>query len=314
MEKREHDYYQDLLMSVVFDLEKFPNKSGMEGVAYFIDENFVVKELTENDYHSYADFEQYCRELQNFHKKGYNFPEIYAWTRIPKEYLNSSRDKYYILEEFIKGKQLYYTGIRQSYDECKDLCSFYEFQDAVYNRSGNLYKEIIERYIKYYIDINERLEASADKVFEDFALSDFNMMKEHTIGNVDVQESNLLFEDNTNRIVLIDNAFIDNSWLKYSDDQLKRKVMKDGLEIMAGNFYGLTKGAYYKDRWTDFDKLYLKHKKTSEEALRKLIKVINKTLNPIFDDKNEFTCCREYIRNVVDWEKLDDICEMLQRQ
>ena len=302
MDKKQQQIYDNLLLSVVFNLKDFPHKSGQEGTAYFIDDNFVVKEIygSQEGFFAYENFERYCKELIAFKKQGCPIPEIYSWTMLPKKLFkpvgNLHFDRYYILEERVKGKELFSKFLADTYDDCKDFCSKKEFDEAILSRDGQLYKRIVESYLEYFVKTNEQLDALPESVIENFVLSDYLMMKEQKFGTVDMHNANVFFDGEQFRV--IDSSFVENFFAGYSDEKVRAIVMKDVLRLLAGNERGLFCASMNTRKWKDLEVLYAKHKKTSTSVMKKFINVTNRVLKPVFRDDMDYFNSRDFIRLV----------------
>ena len=72
------DNYHENLLNAIPYLSNFSKVNGGEGVAYFLDENFVVKEYLDSDNWDMFDrvFESYCKEMQLYAEMGFNVPKI----------------------------------------------------------------------------------------------------------------------------------------------------------------------------------------------------------------------------------------------
>ena len=77
--------YYEKLLSVIPDLRSYNSACGGEGVAYFLDDKFVVKEYAAADDWDMFDqvFDVYCEEMQRYAEMGYKVPKIYAWVKVP---------------------------------------------------------------------------------------------------------------------------------------------------------------------------------------------------------------------------------------
>ena len=99
------DGYNEMLLNAIPHLNSCHKINGGEGVAYFLDGDFVVKEYRDTDNWQMFDvvFSSYCEEMQRFAEQGYNVPKIYAWIKLPNlgHYPSGqpNKYKYYILEE-----------------------------------------------------------------------------------------------------------------------------------------------------------------------------------------------------------------------
>ena len=94
--------YNLILLNAIPQLSQCKKASGVEGVAYFLDDNFVVKSYHAIKYWERFDkvFGLFCREMQSI-ADVYNYPKIYAWEKIPNimYYTGKAENKYdyYIL-------------------------------------------------------------------------------------------------------------------------------------------------------------------------------------------------------------------------
>lgn len=316
MDKKQQEIYDNLLLSVLFELDKYPKKSGQEGTAYFIDDNFVVKEILGEDSGAlgYDGFEVYCQELAHFHKKGYAVPEIYSWAMLPKSFFEKSRfNRFYVLEERIPGRRLFLETISHSYELCEDICSKEEYEAAILSKEGNLYKEMVQRYLNDYIERNEQIESMSSKNLENFILSDYNMTKNHTNGMVDLHAGNVLFDGK--KMTIIDNGFMENFLGRAKDSVVRQGVMRDMLRLMSGNSNGLYYGEYLSNKIEGVSELYLKHKKLAFVNAEKFIKKTNELLSPVFYGTNNFDYAnsRDFIRSIANNEDEKKLISMLQR-
>ena len=169
MEKLRQDIYDNILLSAVFELDKFPKKSGQEGTAYFVGDDFVIKEILgdQESFYNYQNFEKYCKELAAYHEQGFDVPAIYSWTMLPKTMFEKTRfDRYYILQERVKGRDMFAHGISYTYDDCKDFCDKNEFDAAMLSQKGELYKKIVLTYLENCLIMNQQLEALPESVIE----------------------------------------------------------------------------------------------------------------------------------------------------
>lgn len=314
MDKKEQNVYDNLLLSTVFELDKFPQKSGQEGTAYFIGDNFVIKEIRgmQDSMFSYENFEKYCKELQECHKQGLAVPEIYSWTMLPSNmFKNATLDRYYVLQERIKGTDVFAHGISSSYDLHQDYCSRKEFNDAVLTKRGNLFKKIVYTYLNNYFELAEKLDAMPENLVENFVVSDYRMMKDLRYGAVDVHSANVLF--NGDRLIIIDNGFMENFFATYNDEKLRQITMKDVLRILSGSLNSMACSAYYQSKWPDLAVLHSKHKKACASTMKKFINVTNKTLHPVFNDDMEYYNSKDFIHQVMEGKEVEETINMLQR-
>ena len=203
--------YDELLFNAIPFLKSLPCHWGGEGVAYFLGDNFVVKEYSDSsnwERFEYV-FDAYCKEIQSFAQQGFNVPQIYSWLRVPnKNYSNSknaNRFNYYILEERVPGRNLYYGFLEDFYPVCRDLFDEKEYNEVVYSPESNLemFDEIIKAYVKDYIQMNEFLLSVPENELAKFIVDSFNMHTESLFGDIDLFPSNIIV--NNDKLTLIDN-------------------------------------------------------------------------------------------------------------
>ena len=314
MEKTHPNLYDEILLSAVFELDKFPKKSGQEGTAYFIDENFVIKEMMgdQDSFFKYENFEKYCRELQDFHKKGLAVPEIYSWTMLPKTMFKNSRfDRYYVLQERVKGKEMMNKGLSYSYEDCKDFCSREEFNGAILSQEGELYKKIVLTFLENSLRMNEQLAELPESVIENFILSDYEMMRNEEYGAVDMHSGNVLFDGK--KLTVIDNGFIENFFATYNDEKVRQIVMKDILRLMSGNLTSLAFGAMVQKKVPEAKPINKKHKVVCTKVMKRFVNSTNRLLHPVFHDDMEYVNSVDFIKSVADKEDEEEILSMLQK-
>ena len=91
--------YDSLLSNVIPHLKEFPKHEGGEGIAYFLNEQFVVKEYYIPPKEFLKKFDEFCLTLQKFADNGIKTPKIYAWTKRLKS--GDKTPHYFILQERI---------------------------------------------------------------------------------------------------------------------------------------------------------------------------------------------------------------------
>lgn len=314
MDKKQQEIYDNLLLSAVFDLGTFPKKSGQEGTAYFVGDDFVIKEIMgdQESFYNYQNFEKYCKELCDYHAQGLDVPAIYSWTMLPKTMFEKSRfDRYYILQERIKGRDMFAHGIGYSFDDCKGFCSKKEFDAAMLSREGELYKKIVLTYLGNCLMMNEQLEALPESVIENFIMSDYQMMKTSEYGAIDMHSGNVLFDGK--KLTVIDNGFMENFFARFQDEKLRQIVMKDMLRILSGNLHSLAFACMVKKKVPESMEYYQKQKVSSKRVVKRFVSATNRLLSPVFQNDFEYKNACDFIRNVVDGEDEKEIVAMLQK-
>ncbi len=195
--------HASMLKASLKNLNEFSFLSGAEGRVYFVDDNFVIKVYnmgTETKY-----FNEFCTEIKGFADRGYNVPKIYAWTTEKYDKYNSNL---YVLEERIKGKNIFMQNIAQIYANCKNFCSKDEFAATVLERDNNaeLFSYILREYLKEYINVNEQLLALPEEEVEKFILSEYKMGTKAHYSWIDVHPKNVMFDGK--KLTHIDNKYM----------------------------------------------------------------------------------------------------------
>ena len=314
MEKLRQDIYDNILLSAVFELDKFPKKSGQEGTAYFVGDDFVIKEILgdQESFYNYQNFEKYCKELADYHEQGFDVPAIYSWTMLPKTMFEKTRfDRYYILQERVKGRDMFAHGISYTYDDCKDFCDKNEFNAAMLSQKGELYKKIVLTYLENCLIMNQQLEALPESVIENFIMSDYKMMKTEEFGAVDMHSGNVLFDGK--KLTVIDNGFMENFFANYRDERIRQIVMKDMLRLLSGNFDSLAFACMVRKKVPEAMEYHQKQRVSSKKVIKRFVSATNRLLSPVFQDDFEYQNVCDFIGNVVDGEDEKEIVAMLQK-
>ena len=188
---------QHLLMSAIPMLPDVPTKAGNEGQIFYVSKDVIVKK-----YFSKIDkpevlttlFNKYCDECEEFWKKGYKLPRIYAWTMVSKP--DHSGFDYYLLEEQVPGRELFFSNIMKMYEqEFKDHMTKDEFAGAVENPEANsrAYEKILHSYVHDFLDMNERIESMSDVEIDRFLEDIYKMFVECEYAIPDVHARNVLY-------------------------------------------------------------------------------------------------------------------------
>ena len=300
--------YDKILADAIPALSTFDKLAGGEGVAYFLNDKFVVKEFLnlENSNVLNIAFDAYSKEMKNFKKMGYSVPEIYSWVRVPVKSKNRREmDKFFILEERVVGRELYFGFIEDVYSLVKNLCSKKEFYSAVDRPDENieLFSMIATEYIRDYIQMNEFIEALPEDVLEKFIIEAFNMYVIGRVSAPDIFPSNILVDGH--KLTIIDNKIADRDGL----DEEYMATDSDGFDDIetAHNFIisNLLNLFIYNEYISDYnngllysledkdavkvDNLVRQNVKVCEAAILKIVKVMNNCLdNPALTNKNLF--------------------------
>ena len=188
---------QHLLMSAIPMLPDFKSKAGNEGQIFYVSKDIIVKK-----YFSKIDkpevltglFNKYCDECEEFWKRGYKIPRIYAWTMVSKP--DHSGFDYYLLEERVPGRELFFSSIMKMYEqEFKDHMSKDDYANVVQNPENNSreYEKILGSYVHDFLEMNERIESMSDADIDRFLEDIYKMFVESEYAIPDVHARNVLF-------------------------------------------------------------------------------------------------------------------------
>ncbi len=306
--------YDNLLLSLIPQVSKMKYKSGSEGVAYFVDENFVIKEISfcfENDESDkyINSFNLFCQEIKGFFDKGFAVPQIYSWVGL-KDCDNSVN--FYILQERVKGEHLFEIYLEDIFYHCSNFCGIDEFNEALKNRSGSLYQKIVETHLKHFIETDEKLLSMSDVELERYILSHYGMIKTRQYSWVDVHSGNVLFDGN--KLTIIDNSFaLNNPNIQYRN--AKSLVLTDTIDIFLDHaeFLDFVNEDYLK-QFDSFGSLIIQNKNIAAEALKRFINKINYVVEPVIKSKAEYVVMRYELKKLFGTQKTEELLSEVQKE
>ena len=287
--------FQMMLFNLLPHLENYTQKSGGEGTAYFVGDEFVVKkfESTKNNFVSQTAFSAYAEEMQKFAHQGYHVPQIYAWLSIPKGF---DTFDFYILEEQVKGRQVYTGFLSESCHLFEDFCSKLQFQKLLLMPEIDMpmFEEIFRRFVGDYVMMNEMLLDMNENTLEKFFLDIDGMFKGSKISIPDVYHGNVFVNDSG--LCLIDNRVVPSDiQLTYEDLSSQDFTISRSLQLLDINEVAWKDYLNYKIQ--DFSSmakvetlnLSSRHEMLTKCLIEKFIKVLNRTFdNPTVSCKEEF--------------------------
>ena len=197
----------EMLLEMIPKLKRFRHLSGSEGTAYSVGESLIVKEYDKVANRDLLDsiFEAYCDESRAFAEKGYLLPQIYAWTKIPakKSFLIPTEDRYFVLEEKVKGRELFFGKLEQLYYLFDEEYSYRRFAKILNNPELDikLYHQIVKSYIADFIRVNSFIEAMPESELEHFIMSIYKMYESAEYSIPDINRRNVLMTDKGLRII-----------------------------------------------------------------------------------------------------------------
>lgn len=220
--------YQQMLLGIIDNLSNYPFKQGGEGFAYFIDDNYVLKQfiiesgdLREFMFENY--FNQYCKEIQHFANLGYDIPKIYAWASLPTTnsainfaYLKKrgwqSADErypsvsYYILQQRAAGRELFCSDLDSEYTNFGKTLSEDEY-GIIINRKHDSkeFKSIFTDYINDFKFMNLVTQSLPQEVIDKIVTDAYNIYLHGQYSTPDIYACNMFI--NLSKLMLIDQNF-----------------------------------------------------------------------------------------------------------
>lgn len=270
--EEERAYYQAMLQELIPNLDKFSYLCGAEGRAYFIDDNFVVKQLVISE--SYDYFEIFFNEIAQFAERGLSVPKFYAWAKW--DFNDFEDDKYkivFILEERAKGKKLFNERF-DIYERVKNICSRNEFDCATIDPENHkeLYTQIMYEYIN---DVNESLGnilSVPEKEFDRFIVSLFELYKDAKVSKPDIHPGNVFCDGKT--LTIID-EYMCNS--KGVNDGVFRTTKETIMEKLLEDIFKMFDVLYVFAYMKEFDvEIKDKVKQAKQDVLKRAFGTIKK--------------------------------------
>lgn len=225
---------EDLMMyDAISKLDTFPYSSGGEGDAYFVSDDLVLKRYYKKvDKEFDLIFEDYCLEMQKFANLGFAVPKIYAWTKIPnynRKVNPENRYDYYVLEERMKGRQLFYGFLEDLYPVCKQLCEKEDFLLAINHPEDDrlLFNEILTAYVKDFQMVNDYLCSMPEAQIDKFLSDAYAMCVDGRFSMPDMFPANIIF--NKKGISIIDNTLENRNTEDRTSKDFADSLMTNGL-------------------------------------------------------------------------------------
>ena len=296
-----NDNYYEMLLNVIPYLGTYKRMSGGEGVAYFIDENFVVKEYLESDNWGVFDrvFELYCKEMKTYAEMGFNVPKIYAWMKLPnmKHYSHgeANKNRYYILEERVKGRNLYYGFLEEFYPECLSKFDKPIFLDIVQNPNDYPYEydEIVKMYLKDYIEMNEFLESMPEDELASLIVSAYQMHMTGKHLEPDLYPCNV-FVDRNDFTIIDPHIYTSADERTKTEEAMKNQFVRNlmNLFLYNDNVRDLENAVTYNvnaENKRDYSYYKRKNKKIAKAVIEKVVKIMNKYCDsPVVTDPRTY--------------------------
>lgn len=269
--------YDEVLKGLIPQIKSFKFKRGSEGMAFFVGKEFVVKYYQRIDFNNEL-FKKHCEELKSYTNLDFSYPKLYSWAIVPV----AEEDRifnYYILQEQIKGSELYPHGFSGFENHCMSFCSKKEFNKAIekveYNKA--LYQKILEAISLIFRDINMQLVEMPEEEKIKFIKTFYYLKRNSEYSLTDLHAENVLF-DGTN-MTLIDNVICDRNkrqWMSYDGTFIEKRcqlsTVYDLLYLFSENrsLMHLISG-YIEETKENPDKNILKLEKENKKYLSKFM-------------------------------------------
>ena len=302
--------YKDYLSNVIPVLDGCSYLSGTEGSVFFVDNDFVVK-----TYHEpIVDvdlFNSFFKEIQSFGDAGYAVPKVYSYVLKPRK--GGSGFSVYILQERIKGKNLFDLDILNFYECCKKFCSIDEFNLAVNDRENNpeLFGLIIREFISDFLNTNKNLLSLSESELERFISTDFHLSSKSRFSIPDVQAGNVIFD--REKLTIIDNGFLGYDKGIESEDSARVNVLRDMFLLFYYN-ETVNKMPKYRCMYSDeINRLKSENNEVSFLAMRRFVRKVNEMYLPMVTNVYDYEACMSVANEVFDEKKAKEICLEIQR-
>lgn len=294
---------REFLLYVIENLGDYKRRCGGRGAAYFAkkspDEDYKVIKRTYKeippDYEQI--FDDYCKEMEYFASLNYNVPHFYAWTKMPilNHKTGMFNKEYFVLQERVKGRELFFSYLKDIWPYCKSFCSRDEFINAVMEPDKNtkLYKKLLQVYSDDFVNMNTRLLEFPESGLEQFLVQTYNMYVDASFSMPDIYPSNVFITKD--KISLIDNhldnrelhnnlskSFCDNSYVT----GLVWLFFFNGFVTNPNMFISETEDE-------EVNKVLIKNmnkvKKVCKPAMQRIIRCANRNIDSLFaTDKKLF--------------------------
>lgn len=282
--------YQQILIEQIPYLKTKNHLCGGEGIAYFVDENFVIKKYIDDiEKHEFENqFELFCKEWQKYANLGFSIPKLYAWAKVLNYNYYSGKEKnkynYYVLQERVKGRELFYGDLIDIYSTLKIDLPFDKYKQLINtpNINVDLFEHIVKTYLNYIIENNLSLANMSESELNNFIEQTYKIYMFAKYCKPDLHPSNVLIDKE--KLTLIDPEIIlENIKFKgKSEKMLNDMFLCEILNLFECNFYissrdyGLQK---VTNGYCDIQKEIRLNKEACEQAIRKLVGAVKNVCN-----------------------------------
>lgn len=296
------DFYIDRLPSYDF-------KTGAEGRAFFVDDDFVVKHIScAKDSNRARDFYKHCEEVRNFHKMGCILPKYYAYT-IKESKTNPENVDMYILIERMPGEELFFTSLEAAYESLfYPICSKEEYTSTIYyNKNLHLEAKIYKKFLDSILESNLKFEAMSDSEIENFIKTDYIMTLGQTYAFTDINSGNVLISES--KLSLIDPSLPE--WVaRYQKMATGERVFFDILYLYLVNkdvFHCANRARNFSDLKYQIMGAKEEILALSEKNILRLIKKLNEMYKPVVTNKLLKSQIEDYAKNAVGLNRMKSV-------
>lgn len=192
------------LIDSIPNLGKYESRFGSEGTVFFVDDDIIIKKYfpeTPSRVITNELFEKYCKECENYYRKGYGIPEIYSWAAVPRT--KTSGIDYYLLEQRVSGRELFLSNIEEVYQKSSGWLNKRDFFYILQNPESShvIYKKILFDFISDFREMNEKIESMPEDKMENFVWGVYGMLKDYYHAIPDVHAGNILYHENEMKLI-----------------------------------------------------------------------------------------------------------------
>lgn len=265
-------------------LNEYSSSKGIEGSAYFVDKDFVVKKIVDSSPAEVEVIDKYCDEIKSFNILGYKLPNIYAH-KTKENQQDSGLFDTYILMERVKGNDLFIIDISDAYSYCKDFCTEIEFKNALLRNDIYLEAQITKSYLKNVLNSNILLQDLHFSEIEEFVDTAYLMYLNGKYSLPDLHSQNVMIDKN--HLTHIDPSM--NLCLAkiYNEHNALEFLVKDIVYLFYANKTVRKCGARaakFIKQSPECEKLKELTLSLSQDNLLKMIRHINKKYAPVIRD------------------------------
>lgn len=318
---------KEFLSYVMLNLEDFNHKSGGEGSAYFVkkseNDDRIVKRLHKKvPICAPFIFDDYCKEMQEYASKQYNVPKFYAWSQIPvfnHKTLNFKQE-YFILQERVKGRELFGSFLKTIYPYTKQFCSKEEFLQAINNpnKYKSLYKKLLMLYSNDFVKMNSRICSYPESVLEEFLVQTYDIFRNSQFCEPDMYPSNIIVTNE--KISLIDTRMKDREVTKTNTKEYTDDAYLTGIIWMFffNNFVTNKKMFVTDTSDDDFIKILVSNAKNvrrvCKPAMIRVLKLANKNIDSLkFNNAKLFLSNYLSVQNMLSSNDAEEIFKEIQK-